>query len=216
MKNLTIFLAVCFLYVSCKKSDLEVGSSTSIGGKTDLAMNAVGNEFFGSIKIGNNYFDTNESIKVTKSEDGVLTVSIKADLPSSSPLVKLIPSVMKDSDGKLNTVMKFKNTSEGILDYTNKDGSPFVMVKYDGNIGDKYVLNKKDGNTITRTVVGKSTVDEYPYGFYNIKVMTVEQDSRIPGVKKILYRANHKFGLVEIEIVMEDGTSTHMYMFSVK
>jgi len=214
MKKLTIFLAACFMYVSCQ--DPKIATSTTLGGSTDLAMNAVGNEFYGSVKIGNTNFETNESIKVTKSEDGVLTLNVKADLPSSSPLTKLIPSSMKDASGKLNTVMKIKNTSEGILDYTNKDGSPFVLVKYDSNIGDKYVLKKKDGTTITRTVVGKSTVDEYPYGFYNIKVMTVEQDSRIPGVKKILYRANHKFGLVEIEIVMEDGTSTHMYTFSVK
>ncbi len=201
---------------SCQISDLEPGSSTTIGGNTDLTMNAVGNEFYGSVKIGDNYFETNESIKVTKSEDGILTLSIQADLPSSSPLTQLIPASMKDANGKLNTEMKFKNTSEGILDYTNKDGSPFVIVKYDSKVGDKYILKKEDGTTITRTVVGKSTVDEYPYGFYNIKVMTVEQDSRIPGVKKILYRANHKFGLVEIEIVMEDGTSTRMYTYSVK
>ena len=216
MKKLTIFLAVCFISTSCQISDLEPGSSTTIGGSTDLTMNAVGNEFYGSVKIGDTYFDTNESIKVTKSEDGILTLSIKADLPTSSPLTQLIPSSMKDADGKLNVVGKFKNTSEGILDYTNKNGSPFVLVKYDSKIGDKYVLKKNDGKTITRTVVGKSTVDEYPYGFYNIKVMTVEQDSRIPGVEKILYRANHKFGLVEVEIVMEDGTSTHIYTYSVK
>ncbi|MEI7828498.1 MAG: hypothetical protein WCI31_01945 [Prolixibacteraceae bacterium] len=41
-----------------------------------------------------------------------------------------------------------------------------------------------------------------------IKTMTVEQDSRIPGVNKIVYITNHKYALVAVVIYMNDGTST--------
>jgi hypothetical protein len=39
-----------------------------------------------------------------------------------------------------------------------------------------------------------------------IKTITVEQDSRIPGISKIVYRFNHKFGLVSAEVIAEDGS----------
>lgn len=122
----------------------------------------------------------------------------------------MIPANLKDATGKLNTTVKYKNTSEGILDYTNKDGKPFVIVNYSSNVGDKYTLTKSDGNTITRTVTAKSETDDYPVsgGFMLIKTMKVEQDSRIPGVTKIVYITNHKFGLVAIQVFMDDGTSS--------
>jgi hypothetical protein len=96
------------------------------------------------------------------------------------------------------------------LDYTNKDGKPFVIVNYSSNVGDKYTLTKSDGTTITRTVTGKTEVDDYPVmgGFMFIKTMTIEQDSRIPGVNKIVYITNHKYALVAVVIYMNDGTST--------
>ena len=85
-----------------------------------------------------------------------------------------------------------------------------MIVNYSSSVGDKYVLTKSDGTTITRTVTANSTVDDYPVmgGTMLIKTMTVEQDSRIPGVNKIVYITNHKYALVAIVIYMNDGTST--------
>ena len=80
------------------------------------------------------------------------------------------------------------------------------MVKYDGKVGDTYKLKKSDGNTITRTITQKSTDDDFEYGFYYIKTITVEQDSRIPGISKIVYKFNHKFGLVYLEFVADDNS----------
>ena len=79
---------------------------------------------------------------------------------------------------------------------------------------DKYIIKKSDGTFITREVIQRSEKDDYPYGFYDIKVITVEQDSRIPGVSKILYRVNHKFGIVNVEFKMEDGSTNNSYIFS--
>jgi len=59
-------------------------------------------------------------------------------------------------------------------------------------------------------VISKSDVDEYPYGFYLIKVMKVEESpSVIPGVSKMVYVANHKFGIVGLEVTFSDNTTAN-------
>ena len=206
MKRIICLLPLLALLSSCDLlSDSKI-TSDSIGGDTNLTMNAVGTTFNSYVKIGSTNFNANSTIQVTSNNDGVLTMQLKATLPSN--LASLIPASYKDATGKLSTTLKIKNTSEGILDYTNKDGKPFVIVNYSSSVGDKYVLQKSDGSTITRTVTANSTVDDFPYGLMLIKTMTIEQDSRIPGIRSIIFRVNHKFALVEIQIVMEDGTKT--------
>lgn len=223
-KVIYLFFAVS-IFVSCSKEQPDnddpiipgttTTRDTTIGGETSLSANTVGNFYYGSVKIGENYVETNESVVVTESDSGLVTLSIQADLTSEmSPLVDLIPDSLFDINGRFTAEAKYRNTSEGILDYTNSDGEPFILMRYDDPVGKKYKLQKSNGQTITREVISKSATDDYPYGLYMIKIMTVEQDSRIPGVSKILYKANHSFGLVEIEIVMEDGTSTHIYTTS--
>jgi hypothetical protein len=202
------FLFTMGLLVSCnllEKSDI---SSTEVGGDGNLTMNAVGTKISTNIQIAGAFYSA--SATVNSNVDGVVTMSVKTTLPKNNALTNLIPANMKDASGNLNSTMKYKNTSEGILDYTNKDGKPFVIVNYSSNVGDKYVFTKSDGTTITRTVTGKTTVDDYPVmgGSMLIKTMTVEQDSRIPGVNKIVYITNHKYALVAIVFYMNDGTST--------
>jgi hypothetical protein len=55
-------------------------------------------------------------------------------------------------------------------------------------------------------VTAVSSTDDYFWNWMYIKTVTVEQDSRIPGVARIVYNANHKFGLVGVDIYMEDGS----------
>jgi hypothetical protein len=169
-------------------------------------MNAVGTTFNSYVTIGSTNFSANSSIVVTNNDNGVLTVQVKATLPPN--LAALLPSNYKDATGKLSANFKMKNTSDGILDYFNADGKPFVIANYSSSVGDKYTLTKSNGTTITRTVTAKTDVDDFPYGMMLIKTMTVEQDSRIPGVKKIIYKVNHKYSLVQIQFVMNDGTTT--------
>jgi hypothetical protein len=194
MRKIYYFLFAMLIMSACEKSN-DGDSSSTIGGDTNVPMNDVGNEFSGTVLFGNSYFNVDGA--VTESAEGIITVDLAGALPADFPLASLIPASYKDASGNLDTQMKFKNTSAGILDYTNSDGKPLVLVKYDCSVGDKYVLDKSDGNTITRTVTAKSSTDDYPYGFYLIKKVTVKQDSRIPGVDKIIYNANHRFGLVD-------------------
>lgn len=208
MKRIINFLPVLALLVSCNLLDNTKISSTDVGGDGNLTMNVVGTKVSTNVKVGSTTYPA--SAVVTSNVNGVITLDVKATLPKNNSLVNLIPANMKDASGNLSTTAKYKNTSEGILDYTNKDGKPFVIINYSSSVGDKYVLTKSDGTTITRTVTGKTTVDDYPVmgGSMLIKTMTVEQDSRIPGVNKIVYITNHKYALVAIVIYMNDGTST--------
>jgi len=208
MKQILSLVAVVSLLFSCNLLPDTKISSTDVGGDTNLTMNATGTKVTTSVVVGSTSYPA--SATVTSNVNGVITADIKATLPKNNSLVNLIPANLKDASGNLSTTGKYKNTSEGILDYTNKDGKPFVIVNYSSSVGDKYVLTKSDGTTITRTVTANSTVDDYPVmgGTMLIKTMTVEQDSRIPGVNKIVYITNHKYALVAIVIYMNDGTST--------
>ena len=208
MRRIFSLLTFISLLVSCNLLPDTKISSTDVGGDTNLTMNATGTKVSTSVVVGSTAYPA--SATITSNVNGVITADIKATLPKNNSLVNLIPANLKDASGNLSTTGKYKNTSEGILDYTNKDGKPFVIVNYSSSVGDKYVLTKSDGTTITRTVTANSTVDDYPVmgGTMLIKTMTVEQDSRIPGVNKIVYITNHKYALVAIVIYMNDGTST--------
>lgn len=211
MKNTyLIFIITALFFTACKK---DVKNSTTLGGDTNVGINTVGNVITCGLKIGSTYATTNEDIKVLSNDNGVLTIKAKLNLPTTHSLYSLLPTDIKTSTG-IDATFQFKSTSEGFLDYINADKKPLVLVRYDAKVGDTYSITKSNGNTITRKVTAVSTDNDFPYGFYNIKVVTVEQDSRIPGVSKIIYKANHRFGLVFIQAVMQDGSTVQSYIYS--
>jgi hypothetical protein len=193
--SLTIF--------SCKKI-----ANDSIGGSSNIPINAVGNTFANSVVVGTSSYQG--TIAITNITEGVATVQFKAAIPSNITILKGIKPKYKDASGNLVCEGKFKLTDAGILDYNNKDHDPFVLVKYDANVGDKYTLEKSDGTRIVREVVRKSTTDDYYWNGMLIKTIDVEQSSNIPGVKKITYFSNHKFGLVAVRVEMEDGSKPQL------
>jgi hypothetical protein len=189
-----------------------------IGGDANITLAQVGNEFStSSVNIGGTYYsDIVQPVTITKNDNGIVTVKLVADLskvPALAVLNNYFPSSMKDASGRLSTEVQFKVTSEGIQDSFNPDKQLHTMVKYDCNVGDQYPLTGSDGVTITRTVTTKSTTDDFSYGLMLIKATTIEQNSRIPGVQKIIYKANHKFGLVFMQLVPESGSSGSMYVY---
>jgi hypothetical protein len=210
------FLAGVVLMAGCKKSDSNKADEYSItlGGDGNLSNNAVGYAYTSTSNIPGL---TINPVKVLSNNNGEITVNIKAKLPASHPLTNLMPSSMVDANGNVDIVQKYKNTSEGILDYTNASEKPFVIIKYSGAVGDKYVRTRSNGTTSTRTITYKSTTDDYPYGFFNIKVMKVEQNydqhSKMPGFRKITYIANHKWGLVGLAFEAEDGTNYNINVY---
>lgn len=211
-----LLIAAIFILPSCLNFEdckLLSGSSnaTTLNGDTDIPVNAVGNTFSTlGLKVGDNWVDMDPTIEIVESEDGVNTVRIKANLsadPNLAALDKIIPDELKDAEGRVNFDMDVKITSEGWLDYSNVDKEPVVLVKYDSNVGDKYSVTTSSGSKIVREVTHKSTTDDFDYGFYQIKVIKVEQETSFPGMKKYVAYFNHKFGLVGLEIIAEDGTT---------
>lgn len=218
MKTTLLLVFVMLIMTSCdwlnfgKKSE----DSSSIGGSSSIAVNTVGNTFSSYVLIGTTPFPSNSTISVTNvDQDGIATVNIKAKLPAV-PGAALIASKFKDATGNLNYDMKVKMTDEGLLDYTNIDHKPFVLVRYDATVGDKYTLDLSDGTTITREVVKKSTTDDYAWGGMLIKTINVEQSSTVSGIKKIEYITNHKFSIVGVKFYMEDGTFLKIDLSSLK
>lgn len=223
MKKIIYIIPILFCIISFNSCD-KINSlfednnkdPNVIGGETNLPVTQVGNTITpSSIKIGNNYYDVIESIEIIKNEGGVVTVSVKADLrnePSLAALNDWLPANYKDANGKIDAEFKYKMTSEGIQDYY-KDNKPFTIAKFDCNVGDQYNVNRTDGKTSTRTVFSKSTTDDFPYGFMYIKTIGVEQTANTPGVSKYILYVNHKFGLVNAKIILEDGTSAEVTLY---
>ena len=176
-----------------------------------------------------------DEVKVTKRENGVTTVSCEFVIDEESlkkidtllgteelsEEVKrqILDAYLNRFDATLDTTDKQnitittdvlgKVTTEGIQDYLYSKGDtdrPFTLVKYNASVGDKYTFTDDEGITYTREVVSKSTDDDYELGFMYIKVLKiVETQPDDPMIDKIIYYANHKFGLVGVEIEMKNG-----------
>jgi hypothetical protein len=189
---------IAFFQCSCEKSDKgTLGGDQSPMGEAGEQLDA---------------FDitgvSNASATVTSLEDGISTLSGSATITDESilnilsdiPEFEVIGNTVSVSD------VQFKITTEGIE--SKIPAYPGIIVKYSSNVGDVY----SGGSGIERQVIYKSTDDDYPYGFMYIKVMKVEESpTPFPGVSKIVYIANHRFGMVGIEYTLDDNST---YNFS--
>ena len=176
-------------------------------------MNKKGTTFSPFVTISGGIYTGTASATITNVAGDVTTIKFNATLPANQPLLSGIKSKYKDANGNLDCEGTFKITDKGILDYNNADHEPFVLVKFDAKVGDKYTLTKSDGTVITREVVRKSTDDDWLWNEMWIKTIDVEQDSRIPGVKNLNFITNHKFGIVAVQVVLEDGTTSQVDLY---
>jgi len=203
-----LFLVLCF---SCDNNDpATIPSENVLGGDPNINLGQVGNTFTGDFKIGNNSYDLNEELEITSNDNGIVTAKLKADLsqiPELSSLQNIAPSEFLDSEGKVDFDLKFKVTSDGIQEFNNDDNSAHTLVDYNSVVGSGYSIRHSDGAVHTRQVTAKSTTDDFNWGGMFIKTLTVEQNAPVPGVDKYIIKANHRFGIVYFEIVMEDGST---------
>lgn len=175
-----------------------------------------------------------DSIVITKNDNGIVTTHAQIRFDSlfvmgldSSLGISAYPRSVKlaildtylkrygatiDStnkqDMKVAFDLKMKVTSEGIQEFVNSKGDlsrPFTIVKYGAAVGDKYEFSTSEGVKITRRVTAKSTTDDYPIGFWMIKVIQVEETSDDPLLEKMTYYTNHKFGLVGVVLRTKAG-----------
>ncbi len=212
------------LFVACGK-DSPTGSDP-IGGSTDLPISAVGNTIpTGSININGTYYNVGSALTVTANQNGLTTLHLTANLANAPALQAKLTALASSltgaggwasgflSGGAIDTDIKLRVTSDGIQDFFNADKKQQTLVRYDAKVGDTYQTTLGNGSTVTRTVTAVSTTDDFPYGMMMIKTIKVEMDSHVAGIRKFVYRANHRFGLVFVEAQMEDGTSISYYLF---
>lgn len=230
------FAIIAIWFISCEEST----GPNEIGGSTDVEFAKVGERTGCSVYFNGKYVNNVEdSIVVIKNDNGIVTTLAKFvfDTTATKQLDTLLGTSGLANDVKFNILntylnkfgveldtidknamtltveLKSKVTSEGIQDFMYSGGDlskPFTIVKYSGVVGDKYEFTDKDNVKITRTIVSKSTTDDYPVGFWNIKVTQIEETKEDPIVEKIVYIANHKFGMVGAIIFFKNGKSAKL------
>ena len=158
---------------------------------------------------------SNFSATVTEFKDGISTYTGSATVtnPVIKNMVANFPGVTIDGNTVSIANMQMQQTTEGIKCLTGPGAG--VIVNYNSSVGDTYPMGTTDK---VRTVVSKTGVDDYSYGFYLIKTIQVESSpdglKSATGVSKITYIANHKFGLVGVKVAFDDGTSSTFPVYS--
>ena len=226
-KSISIYLLIIislFIFTCINTDPDSIQSENYVGGDTNVEWGQVGKEFSVDPKLSGNYYNLNESIEVVNNMDGIVRIMVQLEKLNTPDIQKLlntlelqeliymIPPEYFDVYGGMSGDFDLNITSEGIQTYSNIDHVAHTLVKYDCNVGDTYRLSKPDGTTITRTVIAKSDEEDFPYGSENIKTITIEQDSRIPKIKKFIIKANQKYGIVYGEAIMENGLIIGSYI----
>jgi hypothetical protein len=157
---------------------------------------------------------SNFSASVIALKSGVSTYTGTATVKNEilKNLVANIPGITVVGDKVTTSGMDFKVTKEGVELKTGPGAG--IWVKYDSNVGDTYPIGSTGK---VRTVVAKTGVDDYSYGFMLIKVIQVEETPnylKTTGISKITYVANHKFGLVGVKFTLDDGTTASFPIYN--
>ena len=145
------------------------------------------------------------SATVVSLDQGISTFSGKAIIsdPAILNIISNIPQFTIESGNRvIVSDLKFAVSKEGV-ESMNPD-YPGIIVKYSSEVGDKYPVK----NGIEREVIHKSTEEDYYFGWFIIKVIQVEESPcLIPGISKVVYTANHRFGIVGVDVTYEDNTT---------
>jgi hypothetical protein len=209
----TVIVLFAFIYTGCKKSS----STDSTTGGNPTPMGDVGNTFMGSITGLTNF---NAVIK--SNTNGISTIGCTGTITDSTmlSLVGLLNSNslmnINPSTGVFTVDLKAKFTDAGIVDYFSNDGSGSILSSFSEVVGAKYTCKNAEGHTYTREVTAKSTTDDYPYSSLLIKTTTIKETGNFRGIDKVVYRTNHKFGLVNITIYLQDGSFYSFPVYSKK
>jgi len=208
----TPIIALCILLISflssCSSFDLEkekLGGEESPMAEKGVTVSST------SINVAG---VSDFSGTITSSENGIATYEGKAVVTNSylKQLFANIPEVTVVGDTIKTEDFQMKQTKDGLELLSGPTSG--ILVNYSSSVGDKY---QTDDPGIEREVVSKSTTDDYPYGFYNIKVIEVEEPTSVlksGGVSKITYYANHRFGLVGIQFSFDDGTTAKFPVYT--
>jgi len=200
MNNLRTFILLSLMIIfvsSCDKSKDDLGG---LGG-SQSPIGEVGNTFQISSVPGL----SNLSAEVTDLTDGVSTITYTTSVNNQLyvDMIKTMTGVSV-SGTSVQRESKYIITSNGIAS-VYPEGN-LTLVDYGAKVGDVYTL-KRGSTTMKRVVEAVSSEDDFFWGGMKIKTIDVKETGRnIPGVSHILFRFNHKFGLVNLIVYFEDGT----------
>ena len=214
MKNLLVlflFLNMVFLSLSCEDTDKRDDSNVLTGeqsemGKVGVTVTSSSAEIAGV---------SNASAVVDNLENGISSYSAQATVTNDilKNMIANFPGVLIDGDNVSVENLQIQQTTGGIKCITGPDSG--ILINYNSNVGDTYPIGSTGR---VRTVVSKTGVDDYPYGFYLIKTIQVESNRlglrSATGVSKITYIANHKFGMVGLKVTFTDGSSAIFPVYS--
>lgn len=209
---LLVFFSFLFT-MGCKK---ENNDPNFLGGETNIPLTQIGVKSDLIANIGG-YYLPNAEMTVTNNDNGVVTYHAIISLTGhrdSALIAGLVPNEYKDAQGRINADFKFKITSEGIQDYFQSD-KPWTVVKYNDPVGTNYDITNVHGDVMRRTVTEKTGMDDFYWGGILIKTSKVEQilNPSDAIATKIIYRANHRFGLVFMEVDLKSGDTIKLYIY---
>ncbi|MFH0757803.1 MAG: hypothetical protein V2B15_10990 [Bacteroidota bacterium] len=187
------------LFVSCNKVDTIGGAQSPIG-EIGVTLSSSSASVAGVSNI---------NAEVTGLEDGVSVYTGTAVVANDNIMNILTNFPEVEAEGNTITVtdIKIKSTVKGIESVSGL--ATGTIVDYDAKVGDEYKTS--DG---IRTVVSRSTDDDYYYGYFMIKVIEVEENVNNFGIKKIRYWANHRFGLVGMEFTFDDNSTAYYPVYA--
>lgn len=207
IRFLIVIIVSSLIFPACDKSNPT--GTNELGGETNLQLTKVGSVSSAYWKIGNKQVPTG-SMTVTSNTDGIVVYKLNVNLkgsPDSASISKLLPDKYKDAQGNVFMDFKFKITSDGIQDFFRRD-RPWTLVKYSDGVGTVYPFTTDNGENLKRTITEKTGLDDFPMGYMYIKTSKIESD--LPATdktaKRIIYRTNHKFGLVQVILILLDDT----------
>jgi len=206
--TLLLSITMVVLCLSCKKEKKETvpvapGTVTIAGEQSPIGV--VGTTVSSSSGVIAGV--SSISISVTSLSNGVSTCTGSAIVTNQAikNLLSNIPELTINGDTVSTNSVKFRSTTEGIESCSGP--APGIWVKYSSSVGDTYPIGSASNK---RTVVSKSSTDDYYWGGMYIKVLKVEENPsylKSTVVTKITYIANHKFGMVGIEVTFDDETT---------
>lgn len=206
-RNFMVIAGIILALFSCKKNDLG-----TLGGETDIALTKVGSETSIYPSLGSYNFPTATAV-ITENNNGYVTYKLKLDIDlTGNPDSAVISNVIKyvkdegiitvDANGLIDLGFQMRITSEG-YQVISEDNKPQTIIKYDDPVGAQYSFNNiYTDKKVIGTVTEKTGSDDWPLGFMYIKTSKVDfqYPPEVPFVDKITIRANHKFGIVYLEI----------------
>ncbi|HTX87470.1 MAG TPA: hypothetical protein VMC08_00645 [Bacteroidales bacterium] len=210
MKKLITFLLALIMLAGINACKKKTDDSNDLGGDSS-PMAAVGTVVTSSSATISGV--SNLTATVVSQSGGVSYYNGSGIITNSAfkNILSNFSEITIHGDSVSVTGFKVKQTLDGIE--CQSDIGPGIIVKYASNVGDSYQVGSTGR---TRTVVSKSSTDDYYYGFFLIKVMQVEEltpSLKSIGVSKVTYWANHKFGLVGIQYNFTDGSSVNFPVY---